>query len=78
MKNIVALEGKSLPPWSEEEKAIHAILSQGHGPLSALGLTRWIKQTPDIAKADKKIAAAAKKLAAGMLIFEDEDGNYFK
>jgi len=76
MKNIVALEGKPLPEWTADERAVYEVLSQRNGPLSALGLSRWIRRNPDLTKPDKKIAAAANKLWKGMLIAQDEDGNY--
>ena len=76
MKNIVALEGRPLPEWTPEEKAVYQILSQTNGPLSALGLSRWILNNPDLSKPDKKIAAAAEKLWKGMMIAQDTDGNY--
>ena len=77
MKNLVALEGRHLPEWSADEKAVYEVLKQqgGHS-MSVLGLSRWIRKNPNLTKADKKIAAAAKKLASGMLIAEDVDGNY--
>lgn len=77
MKNFIALEGQHLPEWSADEKAVYEVLKQqgGHS-LSALGLSRWIRKNPNLTKPDKKIAAAARKLAAGMVIAEDVDGNY--
>ena len=77
MKNVVALEGRSLPPLSADERAVYDLLAQGNGPLSALGLTRWIRKTPDAKKADPKITAAAKKLWHGMLISADDDFGVF-
>ena len=78
IKTVVALEGRPLPPLSQEERSVYAVLSENKGrALSPLGLTRWIKKKPDAAKADKKIAAAAQKLWQGTLISQDEDGNYF-
>lgn len=76
MKNIVALEGRPLPEWTPEEKAVYETLSQANGWLSALGLSRWIMKNPDLTKPDKKIAAAADKLWKGMMILQDTDGNY--
>ena len=77
MKNIVALEGRHLPEWSADEKAVYELLKQRAGsPLSVLGLSRWIRNNPDLMKADKKIAAAAKKLWLMGMITEDVDGNY--
>jgi hypothetical protein len=77
MKNFIALEGKHLPEWSADEKAVYEVLKQQAGrSLSVLGLSRWIRNNPDLMKADKKIAAAAKNLASGMVIAEDVDGNY--
>ena len=76
MKNFIALEGKHLPEWSADEKAVYEVLKQQAGrSLSVLGLSRWIRNNPDLMKADKKIAAAAKKLASAMVIAEDVDGN---
>ena len=78
MKGVVALEGKPLPDWSDEERAVYAVLFEEPGRvLSPLGLSRWIKKDPDLKRADKKIAAAAHKLWCGMLIFADDDGNYW-
>ena len=80
MKNTVAMEGKPLPPMSEDEKAVYAVLSEqkrlGHGPLSSLGLSRWVRKKPELMQADEKIAAAAHRLWCGMMIAQDEDGNY--
>jgi hypothetical protein len=49
---------------------------QAPASLSVVGLSRWIRKNPDLMKADKKIAAAAKRLSGMMMIAEDEDGNY--
>lgn len=77
MKNLVVIEGRRHPDWSDDEKAVCKVLKENYPhSLSALGLSRWIRKNPDLKKADKKIVAAAKKLAAGMVIAEDVDGNY--
>jgi hypothetical protein len=77
MRNVVALEGRHLPEWSADEKAVYDVLKQqAPASLSVVGLSRWIRKNPDLMKADKKIAAAAKRLSGMMMIAEDEDGNY--
>ena len=75
---FVALEGKPLPPLSDDERAILDLLTEQRGwHASAVGLTRWIRQDKDARRADKAIAAAAERLWAGMLIAQDTDGNYY-
>ena len=75
MKNIVALEGKQIR-YSAMEKAILEVLGQAGGPLSAVGLSRWVKKNPDLMKADKDVLAAVEKLSAGMLVTKYEDNTY--
>jgi hypothetical protein len=75
MKNIVALEGKQIR-YSVMEKAILEALRQAGGPLSAVGLSRWVKKNPDLMKADKDVLAAVEKLWAGMLVTKYEDNTY--
>ena len=74
----IALEGKPLPPLTADERAIYDLLREQRGwHASAIGLTRWIRKRPDAARADRKIAAAAERLSAGMLIHKDVDDNYY-
>ena len=77
VRPFVALEGKPLPPLSDDERAILDLLSDQRGwHASAVGLTRWIRQNKDALKADKAITEAAERLWVGMLISKDVDGNY--
>jgi hypothetical protein len=79
--NIVAIEGNPLPEWTADEKAVYSLLlslkKEGSSGLSSLGLSRWIRKDPSLAKPDKKIAAAAERLWAGMMIAKDDEGTYF-
>jgi hypothetical protein len=78
VRPVVALEGKPLPPWSADERAILKLLSeQREWHASPVGLTRWIRQNKDATRADKAIAEAAEKLWLSGLINKDIDGNYF-
>lgn len=75
MKNIVAIEGKQIR-YTALESAILEVLGQATCPLSALGLSRWVKKNPDLMKADKNVLAAVEKLWAGMLVTKYEDNTY--
>lgn len=75
MKNIVALEGKPVH-CSDMEKAVLEVLKQASCPLSAVGLSRWVKKNPDLMKADKEVLAAVEKLWKGMLVTKYEDNTY--
>lgn len=80
MKNIVALKGKPVRPLTKEERAVYDVLLEckkdSGGGYSALGLTRRIKNNRKLAKADKKIAAAAESLWVGMYISKYENDTY--
>jgi hypothetical protein len=69
MKNRIALSGKPVRPLTKEERAVYDVLlerkKEGGGPMSAVGLSRWIKKNPDLMKADKAIAKAADSLWHG-------------
>lgn len=74
----VVIDGKPLPNWTDDEVAVHHLLSDQRGwHASPLGLTRWIRKQPDAAAADAAIVAAAEKLWATGFVHKDEDGNFF-
>ena len=78
VRPVVALEGKPLPPLSDDERSILDLLTEQRGwHASAVGLTRWIRQDKDALKADKAITEAAERLWVGMRIAKDTDGNYY-
>jgi hypothetical protein len=78
VRPVVVMEGRPLPPLTEDERSVLDVLEQerGNGPLSALGLTRWIRKNPGASRPDKGIVAAAERLWAGMLISKDIEDNY--